>query len=45
MSGRRKRVDKRSEKKEQDQRVRDLPAELSTPVGTAPEDTNPEDGM
>ena len=45
MSGRRNRINKRSEKKEQDQRIRDSLAESSTPVVTFPneEDNTPLD--
>ena len=45
MSGRRNRINKRSEKKEQDQRIRDSLAESSTPVDTFPnkEDNTPSD--
>ena len=38
MSRRRNRINKRLEKKEQDQRILDSLAELSKPVGTVPED-------
>ena len=38
MSGRWNRINKRSEKKEQDQRILDSLAESSTPVGTVPKD-------
>ena len=47
MSGRRNRINKRSEKKEQDQRILDSLAESSTPVGTVPkediQDSTPQD--
>ena len=43
MSGRRNRINKRSEKKEQDQRIRDSLADSSTPAVPALEDTTPED--
>ena len=45
MSGRRNRINKRSEKKEQDQRIRDSLADSSTPAVPALEDTTPEDGI
>ena len=43
MSGRRNRINKRSEKKEQDQRIRDSLADSSTPAVPALEDTTPQD--